>query len=486
MERKQIYNLNEALQRILEPTSDSELSDMSEDEDPVDISLSSMPPRVGAVPEAEISDEEEDEEVNEKEYENEESGEKMGMAVDKANEVIDGEIDIEQVVDSSGNDEKIDLSKFETTIPRWRSKAPPAPNTEFSGKEFRPPPEDFDTWTPLNYFELFWKEDLNVLLSEQTNLYSVQRKGTSINSTSGEIRQLIGLQMFMSIFNLPTYRMYWAKETRYPPIADVMSVNRYKLLRENLHVSDNLQRDDPENAGNKLYKIQPVLDHVRNNCTEIEPEIEHSIDEQIIPAKTTYSGIRQYNPKKPVKWGFKNFVRAGSSGIMYDFFLYTGKVKNQKVTGPYVVLRLLETLPRRQNFKVFYDNWFSSYPLCLALKENGYLATATLRADRTKNCPLPVEKDLKKQGRGTHSYRTDANSGLTITKWFDNKCVQLISNHCDPESTSRVKRWDRENKKYIEISCPSVVQEYNKSMGRVDLADMLISSGQKSKQNDGI
>ena len=322
---------------------------------------------------------------------------------------------------------------------------------------------------------MFWKDDINVLLSEQTNLYSVQRKGTSLNTTSGEIEQFIGIQMYMSIIDFPAYRTYWALETRYLPIADVMSRNRYQQLREFLHVSDNLQRDNPENTGNKLYKIQPIMEHVRNNCIEIEPEQEHSIDEQIIPAKNKYSGIRQYNPRKPVKWGFKNFVRAGSSGITYDFFLYTGKVKDTKVTGSYVVERLLETLPRMKNFKVFFDNWFSSIPLCLVLKRSGYLVTATLRADRSKNCPLPAEKDLKKGGRGSHSFRTDANSGITVTKWYDNKCVQLISNHCDPQETNKIKRWDRRSRTYIEINCPTVVEEYNKSMGGVDLADMLIS-----------
>ena len=42
-------------------------------------------------------------------------------------------------------------------------------------------------------------------------------------------------------------------------------------------------------------------------------------------SKTKFSSIRQYNPKKPKKWGFKNLVRAGSSGMMYDFFIYEGK-----------------------------------------------------------------------------------------------------------------------------------------------------------------
>lgn len=87
-----------------------------------------------------------------------------------------------------------------------------------------------------------------------------------------------------------------------------MSRNRYQQLRELIHVSDNLKKDELENKGNKLYKIQHVLDHVRNNCIKVEPEREHSIDEQIILAKTKYSGIRQYNPKKTGQVGGSNIL----------------------------------------------------------------------------------------------------------------------------------------------------------------------------------
>ena len=37
--------------------------------------------------------------------------------------------------------------------------------------------------------------------------------------------------MLMSVVKLPKYEMYWANETRYAPIADVMGRNRYKTLR---------------------------------------------------------------------------------------------------------------------------------------------------------------------------------------------------------------------------------------------------------------
>ena len=131
---------------------------------------------------------------------------------------------------------------------------------------------------PRDYFEMFWKPELNELIADQTNLYSVQRSGASVNTTQSEIETLIGMQMQMSIYLLPNYRMYWEKETRIPGISDVMSRNRYQKLRENLHVSDNSQKDLEENKGNKLFKIAPVLDHVRGNCLLIEPEQEQSID----------------------------------------------------------------------------------------------------------------------------------------------------------------------------------------------------------------
>ena len=136
---------------------------------------------------------------------------------------------------------------------------------------------------------MFWTEDLNELISGQTSLYSVQLSGKSINTTPKETEQLIGVQVQMSILKLPRYDMYWASETKIPLISEVMSRNQYKSLRKYLHVRDNSEK---ENKNDKLFKISPVLDHVRKNCLQIELEQDNSTDEQIIPAKTKYSGMR--------------------------------------------------------------------------------------------------------------------------------------------------------------------------------------------------
>ena len=62
---------------------------------------------------------------------------------------------------------------------------------------------------------MFWNKDLNKLIAEQTNLYSVQKDGKIIATTEDEIKQFIGIQMLNSHVDLSSYMIYWARETRY-------------------------------------------------------------------------------------------------------------------------------------------------------------------------------------------------------------------------------------------------------------------------------
>ena len=78
----------------------------------------------------------------------------------------------------------------------------------------------------------------------------------------------------------------------------------------------------------------------------------------------------------------------------------------------------------------------------LELKSLGIFTTATIRANRIAGCPLKYEEDLKKEGRGSSSYRSDANSGIVLVRWFDNKC-QLVSTYSSPATSGTVKRWDQ-------------------------------------------
>jgi len=283
----------------------------------------------------------------------------------------------------------------------------------------------------------------------------------------------------MGVVNLPAYTLYWSNELRYASIANVMSLKRFEFLKRSLHVVNN-NTFNPDD-GDKLFKIRPLLEAVRNECIKVEPEECQSVDEQIIPSKTKRTKIRQYNPKKPKKWGFKNLVRAGASGFMYDFYLYAGKENddNPEFQGlqkcAQVVAKLCKDLPRNVGHKVFFDNWFSTLELMLYLKNEGLLAVGTIRANRLHNCPLIANKDLEKEGRGSMDYRTDNNSCIIIAKWVDNRTMQLVSNFVGIEPVGSIQRWNKIEKARVPVNCPQIVMAYNKSMGGVDLADMLIS-----------
>jgi len=93
--------------------------------------------------------------------------------------------------------------------------------------------------------------------------------------------------------------------------------------------------------------------------------------------------------------------------MLYDFEVYTGKsnktkTKPELLMGGNVVYRLTRTLPRNVNYKVFFDNFFSSISLMSCLKNDGFWAVATIRNDRLKGAQNHLQsEELKKSGRGS-------------------------------------------------------------------------------------
>jgi len=102
---------------------------------------------------------------------------------------------------------------------RWRHVAPPSATVEFTGAEFSVPPDNFDSLSPHDIFSTFWSNEITQLIVEQTNLYSVLKNGQSVKTVIHEMEQFLGMQMMMGIFKLPSYKDYWATETRVNMIA---------------------------------------------------------------------------------------------------------------------------------------------------------------------------------------------------------------------------------------------------------------------------
>lgn len=291
---------------------------------------------------------------------------------------------------------------------------------------------------------------------------------------------------------MPSYRDYWSERLRYEPIANVMSLKRYETLRRFIHFVNNEEvNDDP------YFKIRPVLEKIRQNCLGVEQENRCSIDEMMIPYKGIKAGSkRQYIKNKPTKWGFKMYVRAGISGIIYDFLLYGGDQTFRNYTfeneegqlgfGAKVVIALCKSLSNPPGTFVYFDNFFSSFELMSYLRnELGIFSLGTIRSNRLRGCELLNDKQLRKNGRGSYDYKVDNENRVFILKWYDNKPVLLSSTYVSDEPVSEISRYSNEKKQRVSIPCPKIVKDYNQHMGGVDLADMLIAlyrTGLKSRK----
>ena len=201
---------------------------------------------------------------------------------------------------------------------RWHKKEFNSPTVEFKGEQALPP-ADGSVDTPLQHFNKFITDEMVQLVAENTNLYSVQKNGKSVATTTKEIEQVFGMFFRMGIVCMPGIRVYWENETRYDPVASVMSRNRFQLLLTLIHFVDNLAVDDDTKKADKLWKIRPWLDIFRSNCLKITGEEKNSIDEMMVSYKGSFSGIKQYMRGKPHPWGFKIWCRTGVKGMLYDF-----------------------------------------------------------------------------------------------------------------------------------------------------------------------
>ena len=62
---------------------------------------------------------------------------------------------------------------------------------------------------------------------------------------------------------------------------------------------------------------------------------------------------------------------------------------------------------------------------------------------------------------------------ISLVRWFDNKCVTVISSYLRAQPIDYVQRYDRVKKVHVDISRPHLIGVYNMSMGVVDLMDMM-------------
>lgn len=338
--------------------------------------------------------------------------------------------------------------------------------------------------SPLTYFHLYFSKDLIEDIVDQTNFYSVQETGKSILLTEDKFGDFLAIHIIMGIVEMPAYLDYWSHKFKYAKVAEIMPLKRYQQIRRYLHFANNNMDD-----GDRYYKVRPLLEKIRLNCLKYQGmDSRFSIDEMMIAYKGSKAGKRkQYMKDKPNKWGFKNYVRAGVSGIIYDFIMYGGEDTFRYHTfseeeeslgfGAQIVLALCQSIIQKPAI-IYCDNFFTSPELFFILRQNyGIFALGTIRNNRLRGAEkiLPTEKDMKKKERGAFAEVACNDNRLAVVRWNDNKAVTFLSSFVASAPVEKIMRYSKDAKKKVEVQCPQIVRQYNKNMGGVDLADMLIS-----------
>ncbi|KAL5517551.1 hypothetical protein EMCRGX_G003113 [Ephydatia muelleri] len=264
---------------------------------------------------------------------------------------------------------------------RWSSSFTPIAVTPFSN----PVGPTFTVGEDAGeIFNHFFTDSLIDHIVIQTNKYAQETmeptkflKWKSV--TTEELRAYFGFMILMGLVRMPELEDYWKLDPvfNYPPIASRISRNRFKL-----------------------GKVRPVIE-------EISKSLLHNydvsrVDEAMIPFKGR-SYLKQYLPKKPVKWGIKAWCLADShNGYVQKVDVYAGKTMGERKDwnmGEQVVLDLTYHL-RGKYHHVYCDNFFTSSRLLEELLANGIYGCGTVRQN-TKGYPA----HLKMSGKGKRAQR---------------------------------------------------------------------------------
>lgn len=147
--------------------------------------------------------------------------------------------------------------------------------------------------------------------------------------------------------------------------------DRFREILSNIHVNDNASI--PNNNKDKLYKLRPMMDNLNNKFLEAYHGTRQlSVGESMIKFKGR-STIKQYNPMKPIKRGYKLWCISDKKGFILKFSLYQGKNETLEQEfdmynfGERVVLMMTKPFWKQHRI-VFFDNYFTSIPLLEKLK----------------------------------------------------------------------------------------------------------------------
>ena len=336
--------------------------------------------------------------------------------------------------------------------------------------------------TAYTYFSLFFDDPLLEHIANQTNLYArlhpLRRANYQWRDTNvDELRLFLGIFIATGLVSLPNLADYWETNSIFsqPGIVKGMSRNRFEQLCGRLNFNDSSLAPAYGTPGyDKLYKIRPVIDAICSKSkTLYNPGENISVDEAMVKFKGR-SSIKQYQPLKPTKRGFKVWCRADSTnGYIDNFVVYTGKSGDGPTTnlGHKVVMEICKDILGK-GYHVYCDNYFTSIRLAADLLEHGTHLVGTTRPDRIDFPREAINKDAVAGDSRGIAVSTTLDDKIHCFVWLDSKPVFFVDTLFGCSLHTTVPRGMSDGTR-TQIACPEAVKAYNENMGGVDLADQM-------------
>ncbi|XP_014669491.1 PREDICTED: LOW QUALITY PROTEIN: piggyBac transposable element-derived protein 4-like [Priapulus caudatus] len=253
--------------------------------------------------------------------------------------------------------------------------------------------QDLTDADPLTFLSLFLSDHFWDILVLETNRYAQQyleaedtvlkpksRYHDWYEVTIVEMKAFFALHLAMGLVDkaeLTDYwQLFWLTET--PGFNKVMPRNRFQIILSFLHFvnnDDRISRGEP--GHDRLFKIRPIIEEIVPRFKAMySPRKELSLDEITVAFKER-STLKQYNPRKLDKYGYKAFVLSeAGTGYVLEWSMYTGQEEagdpdNLAMGATHLTVRNLVT-PQftGKGHEVYMDSYYTSLALANELADN--------------------------------------------------------------------------------------------------------------------
>lgn len=237
--------------------------------------------------------------------------------------------------------------------------------------------------TPLQFLLLFLPIELMNRIAQATKEYARRKRGDGLwNTSAEELYGLIGAMIYMGYTRLPQLEMYWSTEYSFPYLTTSFARDRLLELLQYVYAGPVDVPGGQVHAPDRLRPCRILIDELSKSFPKhFNPAQQLVIDESMVPCKAR-SGIKQYQPKKRHRWGYKVWCLA-SAGYLCRFEIYCGKDPASSPNGPLYDLVMRMTRPYfMQNHHLYLNGLFSSLILYTDLLAQQTRACGTIRINR--------------------------------------------------------------------------------------------------------